>query len=84
MKAQQESLLTGPDRPPLQGWRWVRLRALIREAQSGFACGQRDPEGVVQLRMNNVDTRTPEDLMAIIEAKGLEVAEALLMLRASR
>lgn len=41
--------------PP--GWRWVRLGNLIIEAQSGFACGERDPEGVIQLRMNNVDTR---------------------------
>ncbi len=29
----------------------------------------------------NVDTRTPEDLMNIIEAKGREVAEALAVLR---
>jgi type I restriction enzyme M protein len=29
----------------------------------------------------NVDTRTPEDLMNIIEAKGKEVAEALAALR---
>ena len=42
--------------PLPDGWRWVRLRELIREAQAGFACGQRDPQGVVQLRMNNVDT----------------------------
>ena len=39
------------------GWRWVRLGDLIREAQAGFACGLRDPHGIVQLRMNNLDTR---------------------------
>jgi type I restriction enzyme S subunit len=39
------------------GWRWVRLGNVIAEAQLGFACGARDPKGVVQLRMNNVDTR---------------------------
>jgi len=38
------------------GWRWVRLEDLIREAQSGFAVGERDPNGVIQLRMNNVTT----------------------------
>ena len=40
-----------------EGWRWVRLGDVIREAQAGFACGQRDAEGIVQLRMNNLDTR---------------------------
>ena len=39
------------------GWRWVRVGEGIAEAQPGFACGERDPNGVVQLRMNNVDTR---------------------------
>ena len=39
------------------GWRWAKLREVIREAQAGFACGQRDPQGVVQLRMNNLNTR---------------------------
>jgi len=46
----------GPVQLP-HGWRFVRLRDLIREAQPGFACGERDPRGVVQLRMNNVDTQ---------------------------
>lgn len=39
------------------GWRLVRLNELVREAQPGFACGERDPKGVVQLRMHNVNTR---------------------------
>ncbi len=39
------------------GWRWVRLGNVVAEVQSGFACGERDPDGVIQLRMNNVDTR---------------------------
>lgn len=38
-------------------WRVVRLGDLIAEAQAGFACGTRDPGGVIQLRMNNVGTR---------------------------
>jgi len=41
--------------PP--GWRWVRLGEVIAEALPGFATGERDPDGVIQLRMNNVDTR---------------------------
>ncbi len=40
-----------------EGWRWVRLGDVITEAQPGFACGERDPNGLIQLRMNNVDTR---------------------------
>lgn len=39
------------------GWRWVRLEEVIGEAQAGFACGLRDPQGIAQLRMNNLDTR---------------------------
>jgi hypothetical protein len=38
-------------------WRWVRLGEVITEAQPGFASGSRDADGVIQLRMNNVDTR---------------------------
>jgi type I restriction enzyme S subunit len=41
-------------RPLPDGWRWVRLAEVVREAQGGFACGERDPGGVIQLRMNNV------------------------------
>lgn len=39
------------------GWRWVELRKVIQEVQAGFACGKRDTEGIVQLRMNNLNTR---------------------------
>lgn len=39
------------------GWRWVRLGDVLAESQPGFACGERDPNGVIQLRMNNVTTR---------------------------
>lgn len=35
----------------------VRLRDLVEEAITGFACGARAPDGVVQLRMNNVTRR---------------------------
>ena len=51
-------ILTGSRKTPLpEGWRWATLGNLVSEAKSGFACGSRDPEGVIQLRMNNVDTR---------------------------
>jgi type I restriction enzyme, S subunit len=43
--------------PLPDGWRWVRLGDVIQEVQAGFACGERDAEGIVQLRMNNLDTR---------------------------
>jgi type I restriction enzyme S subunit len=39
------------------GWRLVKLGEIIQEVQAGFACGERDAEGIVQLRMNNLDTR---------------------------
>lgn len=45
------------ERPLPAGWRMVRLGELIAEAQAGFASGERDSDGVIQLRMNNVDTR---------------------------
>lgn len=38
-------------------WQWVKFAEIIAESQPGFASGQRDPNGVIQLRMNNVDTR---------------------------
>jgi len=40
-----------------EGWKSIRLEKLVAEVQTGFACGERDPQGVIQLRMNNVDTR---------------------------
>lgn len=48
------------------GWRWVRLGDLIHEAQSGFAVGERDPNGVIQLRMNNVTTSGTFDWSSFI------------------
>ena len=37
------------------GWHYSKLIDVIAEAQPGFACGTRSPNGVIQLRMNNVD-----------------------------
>ena len=39
------------------GWRRVRIGNVVAEAKPGFACGTREASGVIQLRMNNVDTR---------------------------
>ena len=38
------------------GWRWSTIGEVIADAQAGFACGIRDEEGIIQLRMNNVST----------------------------
>lgn len=46
-----------PKDPLSPTWPSVPLRDVIAEAQPGFASGQRDPNGVIQLRMNNVDTQ---------------------------
>lgn len=40
-----------------QGWKWVKLGDVIAESQAGFAIGERDNNGIIQIRMNNVDTR---------------------------
>ena len=40
--------------PP--GWKWTKLGDVISGFQPGFACGKRNPNGVVQVRMNNVTT----------------------------
>jgi type I restriction enzyme, S subunit len=38
------------------GWHYSKLKDVVNEAQAGFACGTRSPVGIIQLRMNNVDT----------------------------
>lgn len=55
-----------PQRPLPPGWRWVRLGEVVREAQAGFAAGERDPNGVIQLRMNNVTNRGDFDWSAFL------------------
>lgn len=47
---------TAPKTLP-DSWQFVPLGSVVKEAQSGFAIGERDSSGVIQLRMNNVDTR---------------------------
>lgn len=48
------------------GWRTVKLESVVIEAVTGFACGQRDENGVIQLRMNNVSRRGELDLSNFI------------------
>ncbi len=55
----------GPRRVP-PGWRLVRLADVVSEAQGGFASGERDPNGVVQLRMNNVTSRGSLDWSSVL------------------
>jgi type I restriction enzyme S subunit len=40
----------------LCGWQVMPLGRLLESAQSGFASGERDLDGVIQMRMNNVTT----------------------------
>src|SRR5438876_6707604 len=47
-------------------WRTARLGDLLTEAVSGFACGQRASDGVIQLRMNNVTRRGELDWSSFI------------------
>jgi type I restriction enzyme M protein len=62
--------------------------ALGREARDVRARAQAIAEAVYDLKAVNphakrdVDTRTPEELLDLIEAKGREVAEAIAALRA--
>jgi len=38
------------------GWKTVTVGDVVVDAQSGFASGERDDNGILQLRMNNIDT----------------------------
>lgn len=49
--------VTGMESQLPVGWSVAKLGDVVAEAKAGFACGQRDDSGVIQLRMNNVDTR---------------------------
>lgn len=68
----------------------VRVTQLIMEARELAARAQAIDDAVYDLKAvdphakNDEDMRTPEDLLALIEAKGREVADALAALRAGR
>jgi type I restriction enzyme S subunit len=49
-----------------KGWNLKQIGEVVAEAQSGFACGERDEKGVVQLRMNNVATTGQFDWKAFV------------------
>src|ERR1700730_6768223 len=48
------------------GWRIEKLGELLDAAVTGFACGKRAPNGVIQLRMNNVTRRGVFDWSSVI------------------
>lgn len=68
----------------------AKVKELTREARDLAAKAKEIEDAVYDLKAVNpnkkpvVDTRTPEELMDIIEAKGREVAEALAALRSAR
>lgn len=65
----------------------VAVAGLVRETRDLGARAQAIEDAVYDLKAVNphvkkdADTRTPEDLLNLIEAKGREVAEALATLR---
>ncbi|CAG1007636.1 Type-1 restriction enzyme EcoKI specificity protein [Anaerolineales bacterium] len=73
----ENDILVLPD-----GWRWVRLGDVVAEALPGFASGERDPKGVVQLRMNNLDTRGNLSLSEFIRVPADEATIARYQLQA--
>jgi len=66
-----------------------KLKELLREARELTAKAKEIEDAVYDLKAVNphkkqaVDTRTPEELMDVIEAKGREIVEALALLRGS-
>ena len=65
----------------------AKVKELTRESRDLAAKAKEIEDAVYDLKAvnpnkkPNVDTRTPEELMNIIEAKGKEVTEALAALR---
>jgi type I restriction enzyme, S subunit len=67
-------------------WKVTKLANVVAQAQAGFASGERDPNGFIQLRMNNVTTngqfdwtnylRVPTD-QSIASAYTLEKGDVL-------
>ena len=65
----------------------AKVKALTKEAKDAAAKAKEIEDAVYDLKAVNpnkkpqIDTRTPEELLDIIEAKGREIAEALTLLR---
>jgi type I restriction enzyme M protein len=76
----------GPADPPAAEAE-AKIKALTKEAKDAAAKAKEVEDAVYDLKAVNpnrrpsVDTRTPEELLDIIEAKGKEIAEALATLR---
>lgn len=51
---------------PIKNGPTVQLSDLIADVKPGFAVGERDPGGIIQVRMNNVDTDGALDLVDVI------------------
>jgi len=56
----------------LSDWKFVPLGQLLKTVQSGFASGKRDPNGVIQMRMNNVTTDGNLDWTSFIRVPASE------------
>jgi len=67
-----------------------KIKALMKEAKAAAAKAKEIEDAVYDLKAVNpnkkpvIDTRTPEELLDIIEAKGREIAEALAVLHKSQ
>ncbi|OYT57296.1 MAG: restriction endonuclease subunit S [Desulfurococcales archaeon ex4484_217_2] len=56
-------------------WRVVKLKEVVLEAKPGFPCGKRDENGVIQLRMNSIDTEgwiNPDAYVKVPPPKNVE------------
>lgn len=68
----------------------AQIAALLKEAREATTKAEAIENAVYDLkavnpnRKANVDTRTPDELLDLIEAKGREIAEALTLLRHGR
>jgi len=66
LHAKPETDTTGDGVAMPHGWQRIRLADAVTEVQAGFAVGDRDPSGVIQLRMNNVTTAGTWDWSSFI------------------
>ncbi len=74
--------LTDEETPLPECWRLETLENLITETQAGFAIGERDSNGAVQLRMNNVATQGTFDWTSFIRVPTNEDTLEFYKLRA--
>lgn len=60
-------------------WKVAKLKDIILEAKSGFACGKRDENGILQLRMDNIETEGWINTEAGVKVPILEGVEKYLL-----